>query len=961
MRSLEPRFVLNATPELTSLAQALITPLGPAAATSDVTVFSEGVTIVSRDADNLEIRTGDQLSTALAATPVVESIAALNGGELSIIGNVTNDDVLMIDVDQFIRDEPAINFDGTIDFSGGNSVSDQDRLVLFDSNTATDDAFVALEYRFFVAAQDTGVINADGGVASANLQLRFDNVELIDQLVDTSRLDLVSSHRPDQFVIDHAATAGLNTVATVINDETGPLLTITNPRESLSIRGGQNTDQFTINSVDSGFTAALSLDGQEGEDTISISAALNLGSGNLVGNVDLQAESVLIEGSIATTAGNSDGTVTFSGGSTVNVSGNIDTGTSDVVVTDGAHLAGDGRIASNVVVQDSGVISSMNVGSLELRNDGRQQVQVNGPIAGVDYDQVVINADDAIDGVVTIDGGLLDLSLGFDPQGNNEFVLIDNDGNDAVNGRFRTLIGTDGSLLPAARVLEEGDVVLDPTSGISQTAYITYFGGDGNDVSIVTGGDLSILSQGVTLISRNGLNLEIRVGDTLAAAQAASPLIRPIASLNGQELKVIGTAPNDDSLYIDFDQFVDPDPQAINFDGTITFVGGNSASDQDQLVLLDSNPATDDAFVAMDYRFFVVAQESGVIVTDSGVASANLQLRFNDVELIDQLVDTNRLDFVGSHRPDQFVIDDAAIAGRNVLTTVINDQSGPLITITNPRELLSIRGGQSTDLIAINSADVGFTAAIRLDGQAGDDTISIAAALMLGSGNRIGDVDLQAESVLIDGSIDTTAGNIDGQVTFAGGSVVQVSGVIDTGSSDVIVSDSSRLEGDGRIESNVIVQNGGIIAPGTINLGSDTASLQVGSLQLFDSSVFEVQLDGSVAGSDYDQIVVDASGVDGSVMLGDALLDFSLGFVPGPDTEFVVISNDGTDNVDGRLRTLIGVDGSPLAERGDWKKAMSSLTRRSVRPSRPTSPISAATGTMLRSLPAETSRFKVKA
>ena len=912
--------MLNATAEFNLLAHALIdqpTPASaPVAVSSDVSVLSEGVTLVSRSGDDLEIRTGDQLSTAQSATPFVAPIVTLGNGTLEIIGSPIIDDLLIIDIDQFIDSDPSgMNFRGTIEFAGGNTGVDQDRLVLLDSNPSTDDSFQQLSYKFFIGTREVGGITATSADSPSALQVRFSDVEFIDQLAGTDNLDIAASFRPDRFTIENGASPGLNQIATVIDDQDGPLITITNPRESFSIHSLENDDEVIFHSVDDGFRAAIDIDGQDGNDQIVIAADLMLGSGNVVGDADLRADSIAIPGSIDTTAGNPDGTLTFAAGSTVHVSGNIDTGTSDLVVTDDARLEGGGNIAANVVVDNGGTLGTITVRSVELRNDGRIDARINGPTAVADYDQVVINPNDGVDGAVAIDGALLDLSFGFAMQASSEFILIDNDGSDAVGGRFRTFLGTDGVLLPVARVLEEGDVVLDTSSGIVEPAYITYSGGDGNDVAIATGGDLTIQSQGVTVISRHNLNLEIRVGDTLATALAASPIVRPIAGFNGRELNVMGTQAGDDILYIDFDEFVDPDPQAINFAGTIGFAGGNSGSDQDRLVFFDSNPATDDAFDTLDYQFSVAAREAGVIVADSPAAPSSLPIRFSDVERIDQFIETGELALTGSHRPDQFLISNAALAGHNTITTVINDLAGPLLTVSNPAELFSIDGGQSTDRFVIDSVDNGFAAAITLDGQAGEDTIAINAALSLGRVGLIGNVDLQAEVILIPGSIDTTGGSADGAVTFAAGSVVQLTGHINAGSNDVIVADRSRLEGDGQIESHVVIETSGIIAPG-LTVGAitdDTASLTVGALDLATGSRMEVQLNGPNAGVNYDQIIIDPNDrVDGTVVIGDALLDYTLGFTPGENTEFVLIENDGVDTISGRLQTFIDVDGQTL-------------------------------------------------
>src|SRR5690606_31960498 len=63
---------------------------------------------------------------------------------------------------------------------------------------------------------------------------------------------------------------------------------------------------------------------------------------------------------------------------------------------------------------------------------------------------------------------------------------------------------------------------------------------------------------------------------------------------------------------------------------------------------------------------------------------------------------------------------------------------------------------------------------------------------------------------------------------------------------------------------------------------------------------FEVELNGLSVGTDYDQLAV-----GGSVILGGATLDVTLGFVPTLGEEFVIIDND--DSIDLVSGTFAGL------------------------------------------------------
>ena len=78
------------------------------------------------------------------------------------------------------------------------------------------------------------------------------------------------------------------------------------------------------------------------------------------------------------------------------------------------------------------------------------------------------------------------------------------------------------------------------------------------------------------------------------------------------------------------------------------------------------------------------------------------------------------------------------------------------------------------------------------------------------------------------------------------------------------------------------------------------------------SSIYEVQLNGSAAGTQYDQLKV-----NGQVQIQNALLKVLAGFTPGLGTSFTIIDNDGTDPALGTFGGLpegevFGVNGVAL-------------------------------------------------
>src|SRR5262249_31915442 len=67
----------------------------------------------------------------------------------------------------------------------------------------------------------------------------------------------------------------------------------------------------------------------------------------------------------------------------------------------------------------------------------------------------------------------------------DEVIIIDNDGNDAVSGTFVAGTGVNAT---AGTPLPEGALLSNNFLGSNQSAFITYQGGDGNDVAIIIQG-----------------------------------------------------------------------------------------------------------------------------------------------------------------------------------------------------------------------------------------------------------------------------------------------------------------------------------------------------------------------------------------------------------------------------------------------------------------------------------------
>jgi hypothetical protein len=93
---------------------------------------------------------------------------------------------------------------------------------------------------------------------------------------------------------------------------------------------------------------------------------------------------------------------------------------------------------------------------------GTLAVDINGMVPGTEYDRLAIVGSASL-------GGTLLVALGFAPTNGTTFVIIDNDGSDAVSGVFAGL--------PEGTTFRVGETTL----------YISYVGGTGNDVVLTVG------------------------------------------------------------------------------------------------------------------------------------------------------------------------------------------------------------------------------------------------------------------------------------------------------------------------------------------------------------------------------------------------------------------------------------------------------------------------------------------
>ncbi|TWT94191.1 dockerin type I domain-containing protein [Neorhodopirellula pilleata] len=126
-----------------------------------------------------------------------------------------------------------------------------------------------------------------------------------------------------------------------------------------------------------------------------------------------------------------------------------------------------GRLSPGDVVGQLPVAADM-----QFSTDDVLEIAIEGLTPGTEHDQLVVT------GTVNLDGATLSLSGALAPTAGEQFTIIDNDGTaDAIIGTFNGLA--------------EGDAIPN-FLGSGLAATISYVGGDGNDVVLTAGDEVSV-------------------------------------------------------------------------------------------------------------------------------------------------------------------------------------------------------------------------------------------------------------------------------------------------------------------------------------------------------------------------------------------------------------------------------------------------------------------------------------
>ncbi len=281
---------------------------------------------------------------------------------------------------------------------------------------------------------------------------------------------------------------------------------------------------------------------------------------------------------------------------------------------------------------------------------------------------------------------------------------------------------------------------------------------------------------------------------------------------------------------------------------------------------------------------------------------------------------TNGFPGVSLNGPATFT-HDACASGSNSSTTSINGA----LTGTGPLTLVNNLGDDNLRLTVAStytgSTMVNGTGRVRFDvngAVATGSALTVNGSALFQASSTIGSL-AGGGNVFMNGSNALTAGGDNTSTTFSG--MYQNSGgaaaLTKTGTGTLTLSGANtytgattvnagalRVNGSTAAGSAVTVANGGTLggtgtvgavtvnSGGTLAPGNSPGIINTGNLTLSSSSTLAIELNGTTAGPQYDQV-----NVTGTVDLGGATLNVSLGFTPSGGQTFTIINNDSIEGV----------------------------------------------------------------
>ncbi|MEY4179831.1 MAG: hypothetical protein RLY70_3405 [Planctomycetota bacterium] len=428
-------------------------------------------------------------------------------------------------------------------------------------------------------------------------------------------------------------------------------------------------------------------------------------------------------------------------------------GMTGIVVQAGGKLTGSGALTQPLTVVSGGSMSPgsspgvMSVGNTSYTSGVTVTFDVWGPDPGTGYDRLNVT------GSVSLGSATLAIDLQYTPAVGATFLIMDNDGVDAISGTFAGL--------------PEGMVFAVANGANSATFQITYQGNSGNDV-VLTAINAAAPSLSGTpgndsfQVSLNAGNLETRLNGNLIDSRAYSTVTGALTldGLAGDDALVVDLAAG--NAFAAGGLTFQGGAQATSTGDRLTVQGGTFTTLVYAATALGSGALT---FTGESFGGQVAFTGLEPVTVTSTVANVQIDIDNGAVDAVATAITTTVLDATGANMRVDF---DVALED---------------LTFATPTASLTIRGdNDGDDIVVLTSVDADgpFRAALTIDGQGGTDEIRFNTALSLGSATSTGAVNAAAETIRLNANLQTDAAATAGSVSLTGSVLVGATLAIDT-------------------------------------------------------------------------------------------------------------------------------------------------------------------------------------
>ncbi|MGZ0170991.1 MAG: beta strand repeat-containing protein [Planctomycetales bacterium] len=684
--------------------------------------------------------------------------------------------------------------------------------------------------------------------------------------------------------------------STTVDSAASASTTFINPTTQLTTNAGDTGDDIiNVTSLAASYPAAISIDGQGGTDTVNINSAVSTNGNDITlaaeavtttatvaagaGSIAITADAVVIGAAVSGTGTltiapqTTTATIGLGGGAgTLNLDdaelafltdsfsaitiGDTAAGTGTVTI-DTATFSDPVTIAGGIINDATGadIVAGTNAvtlqgtvapgaaggaasgilnvtGNLTLAANDTFAVEIGGTSPGelaTTHDQINVTGTVTIGANVTLTTSVIGA---FVPFAGDEFVIINNDGADAVSGTF---LG-----------LAEGAKIAN-FLGSGRSGTVSYVGGDGNDVTITGDGFfVSIDGAGNLVLTDNAGTADAvtiqadpatseyvithtteLIGNQVAPFTGTGTMVVrvPFAAVTGTEI-IANFDGGDDSLTVDY-SLGEP------FGKSITLNGGEAGETNGDKLFITGDAGTT---VASGVYTPGTTAEAGqhVLTLSAGAGGGTETISFTQVEL------ANQVSAIPSYT--------LTTGGSNDVLSADADTVGaiPAATITGTTDLVPITPITFFD-VASFTVDTGTND--TFGGGQGNDSVTINSGLDDG-------VDLARN--LTNFSIDTGSagtGNTDSAITNA---VIDVPGSVSINNAETVDLNVDIETGTSLTISNVASE---------IDLAQDVdLTAENGDLSL-NTNVTLIDLSGAAGTNNLIANDTDASG-DGNVSVG---------------------------------------------------------------------------------------------